>query len=119
RELLERRVDDAHQVFVVDAAPAASAAVDWPADRAAPRLRVARAAAGVGEEHRVARAGVDLHLVEEPRPVLGERAAVDREQRRVALALVEAGGTDEPRVDLRAVLRDRCKALRFDELARV
>src|SRR6185312_2928599 len=100
RKLLERGVHDAHDVLVVDRAPAGAVAVARAANRASPLLGVAGAAARVREEDAVAGPRVHLHLVEETRAVLRERAAVDRDERRVALSLVEAGRAHEPRVDL-------------------
>src|SRR5207244_7299744 len=54
---------------------------------------------------------------EETGPVLGERAAVDREDRRIALAFLEAGRADDPSVDLVAVLGGCGESLRLCELA--
>ena len=116
-EPLERGVDDAHQVLVVDAAPAGAGTSSRPADRPPPRLRAAGAAARVRVENAVAGARVDLDLVEEPRLVLGERAAVDREQDRVPATLVEARRSHEPRVDLGSVGRDGGEPFRLGDLA--
>jgi hypothetical protein len=112
---LERRVDDGHQVLVVDRAPARPE-LAGAHDRPAPLLRVARRAARVRVDDGVASAGVDLRLVEEAVAVLRERAAVDVQERRIGLALLEAGRPGDPRLDLGAVLRDGREALRRAQL---
>jgi hypothetical protein len=76
-------------------------------DGLAPRRVTARRAARVAHHHDVARAGLDLRLVEEPVAVLGERAAVDVEQHGVALGRVEVRRRDHPAVDLGSVGRRR------------
>src|SRR5581483_2319240 len=106
-----------HQVLEVDGSPTGPGAVDRAADGATPRLRVAGAAARVGVEHGVAGAGVHLELVEEAGSVLREGAAVDRQQDRVALPLLEARRAHEPRIHLGAVPRGGREPLRLDELA--
>ena len=116
---LERGVDDRHHVLVVARSPARPGVVERPADRAAVLLRVAGAAARVREEDDIAAAAVDLDLVEEGGGVLRERAAVDRQERGIALARLEAGRPDDPRVDLVAVRGDGGEALGLRQLAAV
>ncbi len=69
-------------------------------DRLAPAGVAAAAAAGVAEHDDEAGSGLHLELVEEVLAVLGVRAAVDVEQHRVALRLVEVGRPHDPGVDL-------------------
>ena len=115
-EAADRLLGDGHAVVVVDGAPA-GAELAGAADGPRPLLGGPRGAARVGEDDGVAGAAVHLELVEEVLPVLAVGPAVDVEQGRVLLALLEAGGPHDPGVDLAAVGRDGREALGPDELA--
>ena len=103
----QRLVEDGVHVVDVDRAPPSPGRlrVVRAADGLAPGRVAARRAAGVAHHDDVARARLDLGLVEEPVAVLGERAAVDVEQHGVALGRVEVRRRDHPAVDLDAVGR--------------
>ena len=103
----QRLVEDGVHVVDVDRTPASPGGlrVVRTADRLAPGRVAARRAAGVAHHDDVARARLDLRLVEEPVAVLGERAAVDVEQHGVALGRVEVGRRDHPAVDLDVIGR--------------
>src|SRR5205085_8453654 len=110
-EALDRGLDRPHQILVVDRAPAGSLAVRRAANRAAPVLRVAGRAARVRVDDGVARARIDLELIEEAGRVLRERTAVDRQQRRVLRPDLVTRWLDDPAVDLRPVGGARGEAL--------
>ena len=101
---LERGVEHAHHVVVVDAAPAAARPHlgQRRADGPGPVVGLPRRAARVAVHDREARRGPQLELVEPVEAVLRHRSAVDAEQRRHLrgrIGQVDALRGDDPGVD--------------------
>src|SRR5207248_4048859 len=74
-------------------------------------------AARVRIEHRVAAAGQDLELVKEGMTVCGVGPAMDLEDERPLLLLIEVARTKEPALDLPAIGPGELKALRDGDVA--
>ena len=96
--LRDHRIDAGHQVVVVIARIGV-------VDQVAEGFAVAGAAARVGVQHDVARRREQLQLGGVVRAVGGERPAVDLEDQRIFLRLVEIGRRDHPALDVTLVLR--------------
>ena len=114
-EPAKRLVEHGHDVLVVDAPPA-GAFGHRAADRAPPLLAVARGPARVRVQHDVAGARIHLELVEEPVPVLRERAAVDVQEHGIRRAGLEPCRTDDPRFHVGAVPGGGGEAFGLDQL---
>jgi hypothetical protein len=115
-EPLERLIDHGQHVLVVDGPPT-RAALHGALDGPAPRLAVARRAAGVRIHHGIPGPCIHLELVEELVPVLRERPPVDIQEQRILLALLESDRAHDPGLDLGAVGRDRGEPLGSTQLA--
>src|SRR5215467_2276819 len=120
-EMLAGRIDAGHDVLEVDTAPSGSrvAFTFRPPDRPAPLLAVPGAAAGVAVQDAKAGGSLELELIHEPVAVLGERSAVNVQQRRVLLAWPRTTRSNRPALDLAAVGRAGDKPLRRAEADRI